>query len=127
MVGEIGININQLNNIVLRSEATIQVEYCYDRMMAALNEASDTCVSKIRSNGLKHWWSEVAEELKQQSITTHRLWNDNGRQRNGPIFEGKNKAKLNYKSYLRQEMANEKLNISDSLHHSLVSKNGNEF
>ena len=127
IVREIGPNITQLNNNALRKEATIQVEYCYDRMMAALIEASDTCVPKIRSNSLKHWWSEVAEELKQQSITTHRLWNDSGRPRNGPIFDGKNKAKLNYKSYLRQEMANEKLNISDSLHDSLVSKNGNEF
>ena len=127
VVRELGPNINQLNNIGLRREITTQVEYCYDSMMVALNEASDMCVPKIKCNSLKHWWSEVAEELKQQSITTHRLWNDNGRPRNGPIFDGKNKAKLNYKSYLRQEMANEKLNISDSLHDSLKSKNGNEF
>ena len=58
---EIGPNFNQLNNTVLRNEIIVQMDYCYDRMMAALNEASDMCVPTIRSNSLKHWWSEVAE------------------------------------------------------------------
>jgi len=65
--------------------------------------------------------------LKQESIVTHKNWIENGRPKQGTLFDAKAKAELKYKLYIKQKTNMERAGVSDALHDALILKNNNQF
>jgi hypothetical protein len=99
----------------------------YENLVSILTKSSDFCVKKFKTDYFKFWWDQEGDLLKNNSISTHKEWCLYGRPNTGPIFEAKKRAKMQYKAYLRKNMATEKVEITNSLHDSLMSKNQDQF
>ena len=96
-------------------------------LVGSLDQAVQSVVPKIKKNFFKYWWNEEADMLKQNSIKMHKIWVENGRPKNGPIYELKSKAKSVFKLFLRKQQKLETSNVSNSLHDSLMNKNSTTF
>jgi hypothetical protein len=89
----------------------------------ALTYAADCVIPSKRVNFFKYWWDEEAEALKKASINSHKIWKNNGRPRDGPLYEMKTKDKYAYKNYLCGKKRAEHNNVSNALHDALITKN----
>jgi len=92
-----------------------------------LHQAAIDTVPQKKKNFLKYWWDNSADQLKQDSISSHRVWVDNGRPRFGPIYDNKASCKSKYKSFIQNCKKEEARNVSDSLHDALINKSNVEF
>lgn len=104
-----------------------QIDEIYNKIVYNLNKSAMSTIVTKKVNFFKYWWDEEGDILKQESVTSHRLWVENGKPRCGPIYEVRTRAKLKYKTYLRQNMDNEKTEVSNSLHDALIQKNSTAF
>ena len=56
-------------------------------------EAARRNIPKIPSGALKHYWSAVPDDFKNESIFTYNLWKSAGRPQSGAVFDMKKNAK----------------------------------
>ena len=54
-------------------------------------------IPKIPSGALKHYWSAVLDDLKNESIFTYNLWKSTDRPQSDAVFDMKKNAKYRYK------------------------------
>ena len=104
-----------------------EINVIYKEITQKLKDAADQCIIRKPCNFYKYWWDQEGDELKKESIDTHRLWIESGRPRNGQIYELKAKAKARYKSYLRSNAKIEQSNVSNTLPDALVYKDNHMF
>lgn len=128
-IGHADIHADVLKSIGFNDETGMcnMIDDMYERIVFCLKEAAHRTVPQRKQNFFKFWWNEEAEILKKNSISSHRLWCENGRPRNGPIYDSKAKAKLLYKSFLRQNKKNELSHVSNGLHEALLNKDNTAF
>jgi len=82
---------------------------------------------KVVSRGAKFWWDSTLQNLKVQSIVTHRAWVQAGRPKSGQLFLNKLTAKTAYKSKIIFNRTNNKKHISNSLQDLLLDKSQKTF
>ena len=104
-----------------------KIELYYNDIVNALNRAALCTIPYERCNTQKYWWSQALDELKQQSIITHRAWVEANPPRQGPIFDSRCKAKAAYRNCIRQNQIMEKENVSNNLHEALINKSPDKF
>jgi hypothetical protein len=92
-----------------------------------MTSAANSTIPKRGTRFYKHWWNSESSNLKQKSIETHAVWVDNGRPKDGPIYNAKREAKNLYKSHLRQQHENNVSEISNDLHDALLNKANGTF
>ena len=66
--------------------------------MNALTYAADCLIPSKRVNFFNYWWDEEAEAFKKASINSHKIWKENGRPRDGPLYEMKTKINMPIKT-----------------------------
>ena len=111
----------------IKRKCEIFIDNIYHQLINSLNSAASCAVPLRKEKFLKFWWNEEADALKADSVVTHRAWIDSGRPRNGPIYDRKAKAKLLYKSFIKQNQVKELSNVSNSLHDALMNKDSSSF
>ena len=78
------------------------IEVFYSSIIQALLRASAECVPRIPVNCLKPYWCDSLNHLKAISIDMHNLWRKVGSPRTGLINEARIRAKLDYKTAIKQ-------------------------
>jgi len=103
------------------------IEDAYGTIVNILDKAANELIPSRKHNFYKYWWNEELNVLKNNSITSHKLWVENGNPRSGSIFESKNKARLVYKNCINQHKKEELSSVTNSLHDALICKNNATF
>ena len=103
------------------------IDGLYEAICYCLNTAAASSVPTTRSNFFKFWWNDNLQTLKEESIAAHRLWSDNGRPKQGAIFEIARTAKAKYKNAIRQADKDYVISVSDDLHDCLLRKDQSSF
>ena len=117
-----------LKSVSVNKDASNDViESMYCKTVEALIAASDSCITVLPQNALKHWWNSDLSNLKKQSITSHNIWLNAGKPLSGILFENKNKDKMRYKLAIKQSKANSINTVSNKLHEDLVYKDTVSF
>jgi hypothetical protein len=105
---------------------TYYIEAFYDRMVNALTMAG-LCVPRKKVSFFKHWWDIQLSELKEKSVSAHRVWVSAGKPKQGKFFSEMYKARAAYKSNIKQKEKQSQYNFSDELNDALLSKDFNRF
>ena len=105
------------------SDHMLVLENYYEQIVKAIVVA-DCSLPRRRRGISKGYWSDELTELKQKSFDAFSLWELAGSPKNGPIFQEKENARLNYKRCLRKSKRNDVDSISHKLSHGL---NGGDF
>jgi len=103
------------------------VDSDYDKIIAALHNASRFCVPKCKTSFFKHYWDDDLSDLKMKSIEANRLWIECGRPRSGYILQEKCQSKAVYKRVLRNKQREHDIGVSNDLHECLLNKNMDSF
>ena len=114
-------------NIFSRDDCISLIEYVYNNITRIMCDSAKLTVPARCSNFYKFWWNEELDCLKEDSISSHRLWLAAGKPRCGPIACKARAAKLLYKKRIRDCQKQETLSYTNDLHEALMSKNGSAF
>lgn len=117
------VNVHELDRTLCISA----IESIYSQIVCILNETADECVPSVPKNFFKFWWDQELDALKQQAISAHREWVQQGRPKTGSGFESKCKQKLQYKNAIRQKRKLNENAFSNDLHEALLEKNQDNF
>lgn len=121
------IDINRLDSSVNNKFSVTMIDDLCNQIVCCLNEASRQCVPRTSCRFFKHWWNDALTSLKDDSLQAHRLWEEHGCPRNGPIYNAKRCAKAKYKQMLRKTDKEEIVTLSNDLHDYLNKKDQNAF
>ena len=108
-------------------QSKADIEALYLAIISALRHASDSCVPKKKCNFFKHWWDDEFNEAKKRSITSHRLWVENGKPRAGPVYLDMVKCRNDYKLMIKSKERDGKNHFSNELSDALQCKNTSSF
>lgn len=103
------------------------IDYVHDEIVKILREAARLFVPERRKNFFKYWWSQELDLLKAESIKSNDIWKLAGKPRHGQIFIERTRARMQYRSKLRQCQRSEEQCYSNDLHDALMAKNGVVF
>jgi exonuclease III len=119
--------ITNKENNVKAIEYSVCIDRWYDHVVDALRKCADCFIPCYKQNTLKSWWNDQLNDFKTRAMQSHRIWDLNGRPRNGQIFLMKNNDKLLYKAEIRRAKQAEENSISNELYESLVNKKSQDF
>ena len=97
------------------------------QIVFGLNYVARQYVPQTPCGFFKHWWTEALSTLKDDSVQAHKLWEEHGRPKHGPIYDAKRCAKAKYKQALRKADREEIVTVSNELHEELNKKDQNAF
>ena len=99
----------------------------YDAIVNALLTASNCYVPTIKHNSLKPYWSAELQQLKEDSIHSHRMWIANGKPRSGWINDFRLRCKYKYKHSVKLAAITFELDLDDELSQHLMRKDMDKF
>lgn len=111
----------------MRLEVYAFIDRVYDSIVSVLCNAAKATVPVRSKQFYKYWWDQELDCLKEDSISSHKLWKAAGKPRAGPLFTKARSCKLLYKNRIRQCQRQETSSYNNDLHEALVSKQGNAF
>ena len=106
---------------------TDTIDRVYYDIVNSLLCSSEAAVPTYKKNFFRFWWDEELKELKDKSIASCRMWKTAGKPRSGPIFDSYRKDKSAYKKGIRFRRRSEDIEYTNSLHESLLEKQGTAF
>ena len=65
--------------------------------------------------------------LKDESINSHKIWRENGRPINGPLYDNKAKCKRKYKICIMENKKQELDQVSNELRDAFITKDNKSF
>ena len=119
---------NTCDDCLSRREYAISViDEWYNEIIESLVSIADECVPKLRTDALKYWWSQEANDLKCKAIAAHRAWVNTNKPQQGFIFEERKNTKYRYKLFLKKEKEKYIDSVNDSLLNDLANKDHKSF
>lgn len=112
---------------IQRSAAIFQIELIYNTVVSILRQSALATIPLRVNNFYKFWWDEELNILKDESISSHRLWLAAGRPRCGPIACSARACKMRYKQRIRECQRLELSSYTNDLHEALMHKDGPTF
>jgi len=103
------------------------IDNYYFCIVNMLKLAAFDCVPKIPVKGLKPFWSDGLDRLKQISVDMHNLWRKIGSPRQGIINSARLRAKIDYKQAIKEAAADFERNNGDELNSLYAAKNTKDF
>jgi hypothetical protein len=85
----------------LRADCISAIDSIYMDIVAILSNTAASCVPSVPKNFFKFWWDQEIDALKQSAIAAHREWVKQGRPKQGPIFQERQKSKFLYKNTIK--------------------------
>jgi len=116
-----------INDRYSRNEIITFVENVYNNVVHALSGAANVTVPLRSKQFYKFWWDQELDCLKEDSISSHKLWQAAGKPRGGPIFNKYRSCKLLYKRRIRECQRQETSSYTNDLHEALINKEGPAF
>jgi exonuclease III len=110
-----------------RDAAMAYIEDCYTELTSRLHCMAEEFIPKLQTNSLKFWWSQLANDLKDKSIASHREWLNNNKPRSGPIYDAMKDDKYKYKLYLRKQKESNRDGVTEVLYDNLIQKDTKSF
>jgi len=101
----------------------------YSDITGALKKASEkfTCVNRTPEHGHVRGWNDYCKAAHEQARESYLLWRDNGKARQGLIYENMKKNRAYFKYVFRKCNASNNRMVADSLANKLLSKNDKQF
>lgn len=112
---------------VLTDDIKCKIDKIYIDMVYALYTASIQSIPRRKKNFYKFWWSQELTILKENAISSSKIWKDAGRPRYGSTFDKYNQDKLLYKRKLKEQQSSELASYTNELHEALLNKQGVQF
>lgn len=112
---------------VRRTESIAFIEYVYNCIVSTLVECAKINVPVRTKQFYKFWWDQELDSLKEDSISSHKLWKAAGKPRFGPLFSKFRACKLLYKKRIREHQRSEVSSYTCDLHEALLDKKGTNF
>ena len=109
------------------SSHQIDISIYYAEILFALTQAANNNIPKVPKSAMKHYWSVALDDLKNNSISTFKVWISAGKPRQGFIFEHMKDAKYKYKLAVRDAVRMYETKFSDELFEHMLSKDMNSF
>ena len=109
------------------NDIAVIVERAYHDITDALASCAKQFVPERKKSFYKFWWDEELDILKQASIDSNRLWTASGKPRHGPIFDKRQKARLQYRNRIREGKRTNDQFYTNELHDALLRKDGPAF
>jgi Reverse transcriptase (RNA-dependent DNA polymerase) len=109
------------------SDSIVAIERIFRTLVNVFSSAAHCLVPVVSKNAHKFWWSCQMAQLKSESIDSNTLWISAGRPRSGPVFLRRQSSRSVYRRELKRNQEYFKNYYSDSLHESLLRKNGTSF
>ena len=103
------------------------IEQLHDEIVNVLGLGAKLYVPHHRTNFYKFWWDQEMDALKTASIESNQIWKAAGKPRQGPIFEKRQKCRLQYRNKIRINQGLEVSSYSNDLHDALLAKKGKVF
>ena len=103
------------------------IDFCYDKTVDILNISTNHFVPKCKKNFFKFWWDQELDILKQESIQSNQIWKAAGKPRSGSVFNKHQESRSRYRKRIRDRQRLETQSYTNSLHDSLITKNGAAF
>ena len=97
-------------------------DFIYNAVAHVLNTAAKLYVPECRKNSLKFWWDQELDILKDASIESNAVWKAAGRPRYGPIFDKRQRCRLQYRNRIRESEKLVTESYSNDLHEALLRK-----
>lgn len=119
--------LSSTGNEVTRSTAVFQIELIYNTVTLILRQSALATIPVRAKSFYKFWWDEELDVLKDESISSHRLWVSAGRPRCGLIACNARASKLRYKQRIRECQRQELSSYTNDLHEALMHKDGPAF
>jgi hypothetical protein len=110
-----------------KSNLVAAIELCYSQIVNILSETAKTFIPSVSKNFFKFWWDQELDSLKQLAISSHREWVQQGRPKQGIVFQNRNKHKLAYKNRIREKRKVGENAFSNDLHNALMNKDQGSF
>ena len=104
-----------------------EIQKEYDFIRSCMIEASDQIPRKRSAGVAKDWWSPELSRLKNQSIDIQALWLQQGRPRQGPIFNERLRVRAAYKNAIRCAKKAPKTAAWNCLHATLADEDSDAF
>jgi len=99
LYNDLGNNISEFNTF-----CTGSIEQLYSNIVKVLSLCSSEAVPKVVSRGAKFWWDSTLQNIKVQSIVTHKAWIQPGRPTSGQLYLDKLSAKSAFKTKLIKQI-----------------------
>jgi len=116
------------------NDIAVIVEKAYHDITDALASCAKQFAPERKKSFYKFWWDEELDILKQASIDSNKLWTASGKPRHSPIFDKRQKARLQYRNRIREgKRINDQFYTNElhtqlySLHDALLRKDGPAF
>ena len=105
----------------------IKIETFYNDIINILIESSKHLCSKVNSSRNRPGWSDYVADIYDYSREARKLWLENGKPRQGFLFNEYSKSKARFKYALRYISRNENLLRKEALAKKLSNLKSNEF
>ena len=106
---------------------TIDIGIYYCELVHALTFSAVSCIPRVPTSALKHYWSATLDDLKRNSKDAFDLWVLGGKPHSGTIFDLMKDAKYKYKLAVRHAVSDYENRFSDELYEHLLSKDMTGF
>ena len=103
------------------------IETVYNTLVSILKDSANATVPLRTKNFYKFWWDQELDCLKEDSVSSHRLWKSAGKPRSGPLYDRSRRCKLLYKKRIRECEHLETSFYTNDLHEALIKKQGTSF
>lgn len=103
------------------------VDKLYQDIVYALQQTETLTIPRIPYKGLKPFWNDYLDELKERSVFWGRLWTDAGRPRYGELFRLKSTSAYNYKAAIRQAIIDYDNSLDNDLYAHFIHKESEQF
>ena len=105
----------------------MDISIYYNEIVHCLKQASLMCIPCVPKHTLKHYWSPMLDDLKQDCVFAHNIWLSAGRPSSGSVHDLKKNAKYKYKLAIRDAVREFEGRFDDELLSSYLQKDVNTF
>jgi len=120
--------IAKIDELILNDNHTSScIDELYVSIVSILINGERLFVPRHSKNFYKFWWNEELSLLKKAAVETNKIWKATGKPRSGPIFNNRQKSRIQYRKRLRECEQQSTLSYSNDLHDALLNKNGAAF
>lgn len=103
------------------------IDTVYVNIVRILVNSANITVPRVGRKFFKFWWNEDLSESKSAAIASNRAWRDAGKPRSGPVFNYRQRCRLQYRKKLRDGQRSERDAYSNDLHDALLRRDSTAF
>ena len=109
------------------SDVCDTIDTIYHEVVNTLITCAKDFVPERRKCFYKFWWDKELDILKEAAMDSNSLWKASGKPRHGPVFDSRQRARLQYRKRIREGKRMNDEMYTNELHDALLRKDGPLF